>query len=293
MLPIEGRITEAMQIRFLHIKRYALTHTWRIADRTLEQAVFWLVEDGMLVLEADGGPPLECVAGDLLFLAPGTRLACHAKSATLGIVSLNFEAALPLPLGRGGRWPVALRFPLRCCRAADPAAAELAAVLRGLLADAAAADSAGKPLLLQAGLLRLLGLLAAGRAAGAAGAGIGTGADRTDPRVREAIALMAARPDALPTVRQLADAVRTSEPHLRKLFLRDTGLPPLQYLHRLKATMAMHRLAGSNERVAEIAYALGYEDANYFARMFKKAVGFPPQDYRRKHRDWMQGSPDE
>jgi AraC-like DNA-binding protein len=261
-----------MQFRFLHIKRYDLPHTWRIEDRLLENAVIWLIEDGALEIEASG-ESIRSGAGDLLRLAPGTRLNCRAKTAALRIVSLNYETVIPMD--SSCKWPVALRFPLRC----EQDTAELAEVLRGMLADAAV-DRAGRPFLLQAGLLRLLGLMAVDR--------VEPESDRTDVRVREAIAHMTSRPDAVWTVQQLAEAVRTSEPHLRKLFLRDTGLPPLQYWHQWKATLAMRRLAASNERVSEIGYTLGYEDANYFARMFKKAVGISPQEYRRKHQDWMQ-----
>ncbi|MDF2669831.1 MAG: AraC family transcriptional regulator [Paenibacillus sp.] len=282
MLAIDGRITEAMQVRFMHIKQYDLPHTWRIENRLLEYAVIWLIEAGALEIEADGDR-LHSQAGDLLCLASGTKLSARAKTASLRILSLNYEAAFPLAVNsststsRSSKWGGSLRLPLHC---GPDTAAELAAVMRGMRADAAA-DTAGRPLLLQAGLLRLLGLMAVGREADAE-------AGQTDTRVREAIAHMTSRPGAAWTVQQLAEAVRISGPHLRKLFLRDTGLPPLQYLHQLKATMAMRRLAASSERVSEIGYTLGYADANYFARMFKKWVGLSPQEYRKQHRDWMQ-----
>lgn len=93
MLPLAGRITEAMQLRFLHIKRYDLSYTWSIPDRMLENAVIWLVEDGAMDLEVSGEGRLHSVAGDLLFLTTGTRLTCRAKTSSLRIVSLNYEAA--------------------------------------------------------------------------------------------------------------------------------------------------------------------------------------------------------
>ncbi|TVY10935.1 helix-turn-helix domain-containing protein [Paenibacillus cremeus] len=291
MLPLAGRITEAMQLRFLHIKQYDLPHTWRIDRRVLEHAVIWLIEEGALTLEAaaaeeslslrgGAGEPeaLPCGAGELLFFPPGTLLSCRAQSASLQLISLNYETAAPLE--RGGRWPASLRLPLRY----GGDTAELAAVLRLMLADDDA-DSAGKPLLMQAGLLRLLGLMAARRAPALDARSADGG---SDPRVADAIAHMSQRPAAQPSVKQLAEAVGTSESHLRKLFLRDTGMAPLQYWHALKAKLAMRRLAATSEHVSEIAHALGYEDANYFSRVFKKVIGLTPQEYRRKHRDWMQ-----
>ncbi|THF77087.1 helix-turn-helix transcriptional regulator [Cohnella fermenti] len=274
MLPLTGRITEAMQLRYLHIQMYDLPHTWHIDGRTMDNAVVWQMDDGEIVLSANDAAPIRAAVGDVLFLAPGTKLTCRAAAATQRIVSLNFEAAF------AGRWPASLRFPLRYAGATAP----LATVLRDLLANEAAEDSAGKPLLLQAGLLRLLGLMASGTAEARESL---SSDGSVDVRVREAIARMTSRPDAFLSAAELSEAARTSESHLRKLFLREFGMPPLQYAHRLKATLAMRRLAGSDERISEIADSLGYVDPNYFTRMFKRSVHMTPQEYRRKHRDWM------
>ena len=43
---------------------------------------------------------------------------------------------------------------------------------------------------------------------------------------------------------------------------------------------AARRLLVSEERISVIAYALGYESANYFARVFKENFGLSPSAYR-------------
>jgi len=41
-------------------------------------------------------------------------------------------------------------------------------------------------------------------------------------------------------------------------------------------------LTQSNIRVKEVAFRLGYDDALYFSRMFKRVIGLPPEKYRHK-----------
>jgi AraC-like DNA-binding protein len=280
MLNISGQLTVALQLRFMSVKRYDLTYMWEIRNRLLDRAVIWRVEEGALRLEADD-TQLNGKTGDVFVLKPGVRLTCRAETVTLRLLSLNVETAVPA--GRGGGWPAALRLPLLV--RGHPFDMDIEATMVALLADASAPDTGGKSLLLQAGVLRLIGLLASGRDAAI---GMDFPPSIVDSRVREAVARMTGRPDAMPTVKELAEAARTSEAHLRKLFVRDMGMPPLHFLHRVKAELASHMLTAATLQVSEIAYVIGYADANYFARMFKKTVGLTPQEYRRRHRDWMQ-----
>ena len=43
---------------------------------------------------------------------------------------------------------------------------------------------------------------------------------------------------------------------------------------------ARHLLADSTLDIAEIAYAVGFEDRNYFTLQFRKATGCSPRAYR-------------
>lgn len=46
---------------------------------------------------------------------------------------------------------------------------------------------------------------------------------------------------------------------------------------------AKRLLAYGSEDVRQIAYALGYEEHSYFSRLFRKAVGVTPSEYRARH----------
>jgi len=77
-----------------------------------------------------------------------------------------------------------------------------------------------------------------------------------------------------------------NEPHnpdyLRKLFKRETGQSPLEFLTMTKINFAkklLHNHGVSNFNVNEIAQMCGYQDAFYFSRIFKKVTGLSPKRY--------------
>lgn len=67
--------------------------------------------------------------------------------------------------------------------------------------------------------------------------------------------------------------------YLRKLFKKEIGVTPLEYMTRLrmkKASTMLTAQGDSDYSVAEIARLCGYEDALYFSRVFKKTFGVSP-----------------
>ncbi len=67
--------------------------------------------------------------------------------------------------------------------------------------------------------------------------------------------------------------------YLRKLFKKEVGATPLEYMTRLrmkKASTMLIAQGDSDYSVAEIARLCGYEDALYFSRVFKKTFGVSP-----------------
>lgn len=65
-------------------------------------------------------------------------------------------------------------------------------------------------------------------------------------------------------------------------FGKATGYPPMAYVQRLRVEEAKRRLERTAESVDRISWAVGYEDASYFRRVFRRLVGIPPASYRRK-----------
>lgn len=72
---------------------------------------------------------------------------------------------------------------------------------------------------------------------------------------------------------------------LPQLFQQYTGLTPLQYIIELRLRDAKNLLRNTKQSVGEIGREVGYDDAFYFSRIFKKNIGISPKEYRKK----MQG----
>jgi len=60
------------------------------------------------------------------------------------------------------------------------------------------------------------------------------------------------------------------------------GMTKTEYLNSLRAEEAKKLLASTHMTVKEISKNLGYNDQNYFARVFHKYTGVSPLDYRNK-----------
>lgn len=63
-------------------------------------------------------------------------------------------------------------------------------------------------------------------------------------------------------------------------FKEVTGTVPIEYFINLKIKKAKELLASSDLTVAEIAQRVGYENALYFSRLFKKYTKHSPTEYR-------------
>jgi AraC-like DNA-binding protein len=68
----------------------------------------------------------------------------------------------------------------------------------------------------------------------------------------------------------------------RQQVRRATGLPPGQYLTRLRCEAACRLLHETSLRISEVGPRVGIEDPFTFSRTFKRCVGVSPRDYRRQ-----------
>lgn len=78
----------------------------------------------------------------------------------------------------------------------------------------------------------------------------------------------------------LADMVKLNPTYLSRLFKEVTSMNLYGYILELRMTQAMKLLKKTNDKVHDIALAVGYESSQSFARTFKKFAGIPPLEYR-------------
>ncbi len=81
---------------------------------------------------------------------------------------------------------------------------------------------------------------------------------------------------------ELAAEAGLSPSYLSRSFKQRFGLSFSEYLNRLRLDEARRLLRSSRKNVGEIAREVGFNDSNYFSRVFKQEEGIPPSRYRRR-----------
>jgi len=85
-------------------------------------------------------------------------------------------------------------------------------------------------------------------------------------------------------MKTLADLIRLSLRQFHRNFKKQFGMPPNQYLIRMRVIAARDMLVSDKRPVAKIAYDLGFADDTLFIRQFKARMGMTPLQYRKANR---------
>jgi len=84
----------------------------------------------------------------------------------------------------------------------------------------------------------------------------------------------------LPTVSYMAEQLNVSPRYLSDLLKQETGKTAIELIHIHLIDEAKYLLTEGKMNISEISFSLGFENSNYFARLFKKEVGIPPNVFR-------------
>jgi AraC family transcriptional regulator, arabinose operon regulatory protein len=103
------------------------------------------------------------------------------------------------------------------------------------------------------------------------------------PAVQTALTQIVLYPDRAWRVNELAKLSGLSQPHFFRRFRQATGSSPIDLLRRERINHARRRLLQSNDSIKEIADQVGYQDAFFFSRDFKRYTGLAPSAYRKQH----------
>ncbi|GAB3045683.1 helix-turn-helix transcriptional regulator [Virgibacillus ainsalahensis] len=79
---------------------------------------------------------------------------------------------------------------------------------------------------------------------------------------------------------ELASICFTHPSHLSRKFKQETNMTITGYQQMIRINKAKHLLKNEAISIEEIAWSVGYEDASYFARVFKREEGITPSQYR-------------
>ena len=86
------------------------------------------------------------------------------------------------------------------------------------------------------------------------------------------------------TLSEIAAAAGLSEQHFCRIFKRNTGMTPIEFLTKKRISEAKTLLTDTDMPVSEVARAVGFTDRSYFTSVFRKHEGFSPSEYKKVSR---------
>lgn len=87
------------------------------------------------------------------------------------------------------------------------------------------------------------------------------------------------------SVNEIAYSFAINPNYLSTIFKEETGKTVIDYITATRMKNACMLLSKTKARVTDISKSIGYNDPQYFFRVFKKNIGMTPLEYREKHFD--------
>ncbi|MCU6792725.1 AraC family transcriptional regulator [Paenibacillus sp. WQ 127069] len=82
-------------------------------------------------------------------------------------------------------------------------------------------------------------------------------------------------------LKDLSDYIQLSHSYLQVIFKEVTGSSPIEYLINVRINKSKELMKEGYQNISEISELVGFNDAFYFSRCFKKLEGIAPSDYHK------------
>ena len=106
--------------------------------------------------------------------------------------------------------------------------------------------------------------------------------DHGDAEIEQAQAWLAQHFAVANPVEEMIKRSRLAERTFKRRFVAATGITPIDYVQRLRVEDAKRRLERTDAPVEDISWRVGYEDAAFFRRLFRRTTGMAPGAYRKR-----------
>ena len=106
--------------------------------------------------------------------------------------------------------------------------------------------------------------------------------DHGDAAIADAQAWLSTHFSVGSPVEEMVRRSGLAERTFKRRFTEATGFAPIDYVQRLRIEDAKRRLERTDAPADEISWKVGYEDAAFFRRLFKRVTGLTPGAYRRR-----------
>lgn len=107
---------------------------------------------------------------------------------------------------------------------------------------------------------------------------------RNSKALSEAIDFLNDNIDQSINLEDIGRATKRSASHVSRMFKSELGMPPHQYLMRLRVNKAKTLLAKTSMSIAEIAYGCGFSHQEHLSRLFRRFTDTSPAAYRKSKR---------
>lgn len=106
-----------------------------------------------------------------------------------------------------------------------------------------------------------------------------------DPRIALSLAFIHDHFADSPTLSDIADSVHVSPFHFHRLFTREVGVTPKQYVLQKQVQVARWLLRSNRSAISRIAKDTGFASHGHFTSTFRRLVGVSPSQYRQVSTD--------
>ena len=84
------------------------------------------------------------------------------------------------------------------------------------------------------------------------------------------------------TLKSISQSIRLSKEHISSLFKKEIGKTLTEYVNERKMLMARDYILSGEMSLSEISAHLGFDNYNYFSRLFKKQFEMTPMAFKQK-----------
>jgi AraC-like DNA-binding protein len=104
-----------------------------------------------------------------------------------------------------------------------------------------------------------------------------------DKRIVRAQRMIEKNMKETPSIGQIASDISLCKSSFIRLFHKETGMAPNEYIIRKKVLRAQMLLINKDLSIKEIAAELGYDNVSYFCRVFTKIIGMSPLKFKKQN----------
>ncbi len=283
-----------MRFVFLYVDRYSFAEGWLYPESLTPYCMLRYILVGNATFEIDG-KKIDVEADEVIYIPEGSRLKCYSTDAQFSFISIRFINTLRLNgndfLSEFFSLPLVTKKVPACVKEYFQAVYNGATskkvnklfTIRGYLELIIAelvemANDDGteeEPRDIDTDPMSISDIFDREYKSKERQAGI-----KNDPRIQVAVNYIIGHPTERFDEEYLCRLAGLSPSSLRRLFRIQTGKAPTEFARELKMMAAARQLLMSDAPIATISYELGFEDPNYFARVFKKVFGVSPNNYR-------------